>query len=71
MFTLRCTKKVLTRLRAKPDLPVVVPTIGVGVHLNAKLARGVRETLEVPENENADSALWAQSAFSLSCGGRI
>ena len=77
MFTLRCTKKLLTRLKVKPDLqpppsttklgdwyadtlnlgrerlvlcvseltllPVVVPAIGAGVDLNAKLARGLRE----------------------------
>ncbi len=80
MQTLRCTKKLLTRLKVKPDprpppsttklgdwyadvlnmgrerlvlcvseltlLPVVVPAIGAGVDLNAKLARGLRETLE-------------------------
>lgn len=80
MFTLRCTKKLLTRLRVKPDLepppsttklgdwyadtlnlgrerlvlcvseltllPVVVPAIGAAIDLNAKLARGLRETLE-------------------------
>ncbi|GEM_PF-2377023 len=74
MFTLRCTKKLLTRLKVKPDprppppttklgdwcadvlnmgrerlvlcvseltlLPVIVPAIGAGVDLNAKLARG-------------------------------
>ena len=79
-FTLRCTKKLLARLRVKPNprpppsttklgdwyadtlnlgrerlvlcvseltlLPVVVPAIGAGVDLNAKLARGLRETLE-------------------------
>lgn len=80
MFTLRCTKKLLTRMKVKPDLqpppsttklgdwyadvlnmdrerlvlcvsertllPVVVPAIGAGIDLNAKLARGLRETLE-------------------------
>jgi hypothetical protein len=80
MFTLRCTKKLLTRMKVRPDLrpppsttklgdwyadvlnlgrerlvlcvseltllPVVVPAIGAGVDLNAKLARGLRETLE-------------------------
>jgi hypothetical protein len=78
MFTLRCTKKLLTRLRAKPDLrpprsttklgdwyadtlnlgrerlvlcvseltllPVVVPAIGMD--LDAKLARGLKDMLE-------------------------
>ncbi len=81
MFTLRCTKKLLDRMRVKPDprpppsttklgdwyadtlnlgrerlvlyvseltlLPVVVPAISEGVDLNAKLARGLRETLAV------------------------
>lgn len=80
MFTLRCTRKLLTRLKVKPEprpppsttklgdwyadtlnlgrerlvlcvseltlLPVVVPAIGAGIDLNAKLARGLRETLE-------------------------
>jgi hypothetical protein len=80
MFTLRCTRKLLTRMRVKPALepppsttrlgdwyadtlnlgrerlvlcvseltllPVVMPAIGVGVDLNAKLARGLRQTLE-------------------------
>ena len=80
MFTLRCTKKLLDRMRVKPDLqpppsttklgdwyadtlnlgrerlvlcvseltllPVVVPALGAAVDLNAKLARGLRETLE-------------------------
>jgi len=80
MFTLRCTKKLLTRLRVRPDLepppsttklgdwyadtlnlgserlvlcvseltllPVVVPAAGAATDLNAKLARGLRETLE-------------------------
>jgi Calcium binding len=80
MFTLRCTKKLLARLRVRPVLrpppsttklgdwyadtlnlgherlvlcvseltllPVVVPAIGAEIDLNAKLARGLRETLE-------------------------
>lgn len=80
MFTLRCTKKLLTRLRLKPAprappsttklgdwyadtlnlgrerlvlcvseltlLPVVVPAIGAATDLDAKLARGLRQTLE-------------------------
>ena len=80
MFTLRCTKKLLTRLGVKPDprpppsttklgdwysdvlnmgrerlvlcvseltlLPVIVPAVGAGIDLNAKLARGLRETLQ-------------------------
>lgn len=80
MFTLRCTKKLLTRLRVKPEprpppsttklgdwyadtlnlgrerlvlcvseltlLPVVVPAVGAATDLDAKLARGLRETLE-------------------------
>ncbi len=80
MFTLRCTKKLLTRLRVEPELrpppsttmlgdwyadtlnlgrerlvlcvseltllPVVVPVIGAAIDLNAKLARGLRETLK-------------------------
>lgn len=79
MFTLCCTKKLLDRIRVKPDprpppsttklgdwyaatlnlererlvlcvseltlLPVVVPTVGAATDLNAKLARGLRETL--------------------------
>lgn len=79
MFTLRCTKKLLDRMRVKPDLqpppsttklgdwyadtlnlgrerlvlcvseltllPVIVPAISAGIDLNAKLARGLRETL--------------------------
>lgn len=80
MLTLRCTKKLLTRLGVKPDLtpppsttklgdwyadvlnmgrerlvlcvsertllPVIVPAVGAGRDLDAKLARGLRETLE-------------------------
>jgi hypothetical protein len=80
MLTLRCTKKLLTRMKVKPDLqpppsttelgdwyadvlnmgrerlvlcvsqrtllPVVVPAAGAATDLDAKLARGLRETLE-------------------------
>jgi hypothetical protein len=80
MLTLRCTKKLLTRLRVKPNpdppksttklgdwyadvlnmgrerlvlcvsertlLPLIVPAAGAATDLDAKLARGLRETLE-------------------------
>ena len=103
MFTLRCTKKLLTRLRVKPELrpppsttklgdwyadtldlgherlvlcvseltllPVVVPANGAATDLDAKLARGLRETLgalRVPTNysspkQAALAAFWRQT----------
>lgn len=91
MLTLRCTKKLLTRMKVKPDLqpppsttklgdwyadvlnmgrerlvlcvsqrtllPVVAPAAGAATDLDAKLARGLRETLEalnVPKAASRD-----------------